>query len=167
MQNKPSVNRIAWLLFGILAGLAIAYVMPDKDIAASSTDRDTKFALATSTVSLANGTEGVFVLDFLTGQLRGGVLNEKSGKFNHAYMRNIAADFNVNPKAKPHYAIVTGQSRLTSRGRIQMAQAVIYIAELSSGKVLCYGFPYNLSHKGGPLPLILLDGFQFREAIGN
>ncbi|VAX42467.1 hypothetical protein MNBD_PLANCTO02-1419 [hydrothermal vent metagenome] len=168
MQKILFNNRSAWIAFGLLAGVVISYIVPQQKAEAITTDRDSKFALATTKVNFETGIEGIFVLDFLTGQIKGSILDTKAGKFNHAYFRNVAVDFNIDPKAKPHYAIVSGKAPLRNLNGVSMAQSVIYVAELTSGKVLCYAYPYGTSrNKVAPVELVLLDGFQFREAIGN
>jgi hypothetical protein len=49
-----------------------------------------------------------------------------------------------------------------------MATGVIYVGELTSGKVAAYGFPYNDTAKPvGPFPLAPLHTFSFREATTN
>lgn len=162
-----------WLMAGAVLGLAASWFFPQEPLHASSSDRDEKFAMLTVPVKdvqfagVRDHLEGVFVLDFLTGQLKGAVLT-KTGRFTHFYMRNIAADFQLDPAATPHYAIVQGNAQLPSQGRLTMATGVIYVAELTTGRVAAYGFPYNETNRAvGPIALAPLDKFQFREAVGN
>ena len=158
-------HRMVWLAVGVIAGMAIASYWPHEPARAAATDRNTKFALATTPVSILDTVEGVFVLDFLTGRLTGAVLNAKVGKFGHAYYRNVAADFQVDPKAEPNYAIICGRAQLPRQGRLSMATGVVYIAELTSGRVNAYGFAYNESNRAvPPAEMIPLDTFPFREA---
>lgn len=168
MQPTQSKSKLFWLTCGVLAGIGISSMWPHEPAQAAATDRSAKFAIATCevTVSPLGNVEGVFILDFLTGQLRGGVVNNKSGKFNIAYARNIAADFNVDPNATPTYAIISGRASLPSSRQYSPATGVIYIAELTSGKVVCYSFPYeNINGNAGPFALVPVDGFQFRDAL--
>ena len=40
----------------------------------------------------------------------------------------------------------------------------LYIAELTTGKVALYGYGYNETPgRQGVMPLVLVDGFEFRE----
>lgn len=166
MAQRSLDNRMVWLVLGVVAGLCIAYFWPHEPALAVTSDRNDKFAMVTSEVSFAGSVEGVFVLDFLTGKLQGAVLNNKLGKFTHAYYRSLAADFGVDPSVEPKYAIVTGRAQLPSQGRATMATGVVYVGELSSGKVVAYGFPYNESNRPvPPVPLQPLDVFQFREPL--
>ena len=165
-MNRPNrESRMLWLVTGVLAGLCISFFWPHEPVRATTGDRDDKFAMLTVPVGLAISgaeVEGVFVLDFLTGTLAGGVLN-KSGAFTASYGRNLAADFNVDPEAQPHYAFVSGLANIPSQGRVTMATGVVYVGELTSGKVIAYGFPYNETPRPVPtVQLAPLDQFQFR-----
>ena len=159
-----------WLATGLLAGLCISYFWPSQQVKATTSDRDDKFAMVTMPVTIAAvpgaELEGVFVLDFLTGQLRGAVLNQKTGTFTHHYMHNVAADFQAGTEAR--YAFVSGIANLPNRGRLTMGTGVLYIAELTSGKVLAYGLSYaDTNRPVPPQPLLPLDGFQFRQPVGQ
>ena len=164
---NPTVEhrKWVWLTVGLLAGLGIANFWPHEQAHAIAVDRNNKFAVATCPVNFTNTVEAVFVLDFLTGQLQGRVLNPTVGKFMHSYFRNVAADFSVDPKAEPQYTIVAGQATLTSKGRQTNATGVVYIGELTSGKMICYRFLYTDTRVPLPTqPLLPLDFFQFRES---
>jgi hypothetical protein len=155
---------------GVMAGLALAWVWPHEPVAATS-DRDARFAMTTIPVKdvtiggFRDNLDGVFVLDFLTGRLTGAVLNNKTGKFFHAYVKNVAADFNVDPTAGPaSYAIVSGNTGLTSQRGVTFANGTIYIGEMNSGVVIAYGFPYVEANRPiPPIELFKVDFFQFRE----
>lgn len=164
-MKKLLNNQLILLAAGLLIGLYIASSRPREIAFAATTDRDSKFAMTTCDINDVAGVEGVFVLDFLTGQLQGGVLNTKTGKFQYTYSRNIASDFNIDPNAEPHYAIVAGRANLPSSGRVQPAQGVVYVAELSSGRVAAYMFPYSPGNRGAAgVQMVPLDSFPFREA---
>jgi hypothetical protein len=173
VSSLQSGNRYLWLMAGVGLGLAMSWFFPQEPMHAGTSDRDEKFAMLTVPVKdvtfggVRDHLEGVFVLDFLTGQLKGAVLG-KGGKFTHSYFRNVAADFQVDPAANPHYAIVQGNAQLPSQGRFTMATGVVYVGEMTSGKVAAYGFIYNdTTRPVGPIALTPLDTFPFREAAGN
>ncbi len=159
-------SRGLWMVVGLAAGLCMARFWPAEPLLADATDRDDKFAMLTVGNGL-DGTESIFVLDFLTGRLEGAALNPTVGAFTQFFGRNIAADFRVDPTATPHYAIVSGQGNLPSKGATTFASGVIYVGELSSGRVMCYAFPYRVVNRKLPkVPLLPVDGFQFREPVG-
>lgn len=171
-------NQLLLLACGLVAGLCISAFWPHEPARAVTTDRNDKFALVTVpvTAGVTGGVagvpgpgalplEGVFVLDFLTGRLQGGVLNNRSGKFVHAYYRNVAADFQIDPTAQPNYAIVGASANLPGARGVTPAAGVIYVAELTSGKVIAYSFPYRETNRPiPPMEMSPLDMFQFREA---
>jgi len=172
-------NHVLLLCSGLLMGLCVSYFWPHEPALGITVDRDSKFAMATVPVTAGIGggvaglpgpsslpLEGVFVLDFLTGRLQGAVLNNKMSKFTHAYFRNVAADFQVDPKAEPHYAFLGGTAALLAKRGIKPASGVIYIGELTSGKVIAYAFPYQESNRiMRPVEMTPIDFFQFREAV--
>lgn len=164
MTNTHLDRRWFWTSIGLVAGLAIAFVWPHEHAAAVVGDRNDKFAMVTAQFDVTDFVEGVFVLDFLTGQLRGSVMDPRTGKFTVLYARNVAADFQVNPNEPGTYAIVSGRTNLTAQGGFQPASSCIYIAELTSGKVVGYSFPAKGPRAAALMPM---DAFQFREAVGQ
>ena len=162
MTVASTDRRWLWMSIGLAAGLVIAFVWPHEHAAAVVSDRNDKFAMVTAQFDVTDFVEGVFVLDFLTGQLRGSVMDPRGGKFSAMFTRNVAADFQVNPNEPGTYAIVSGRTNLPSTRGGRPATSCIYIAELTSGKVVCYSFPVNAR---GAAPLTPIDTFQFREAV--
>lgn len=171
MRHSLSESRVAWLLAGLVAGLGIAYFWPHEPAFATTGDRDASFAMVTievgqSAAGINDPMDGVFILDFLTGKLQGAVLNRQNGVFAQLYFRDVAKDFNVDPESEPHYAMVSGISQLPARKGNIYASGVLYIGELSSGKVLAYAFPWVEAPRKTPqlTPLQIVDGFPWREA---
>jgi hypothetical protein len=161
-------QRIVWLGAGLVAGLCLSTFWPHEPAMSAASDRNSKFGMATCAVTsglgVAGELEGIFVLDYYTGRLTGAVLDPKSGKFMSAYFRSVAADFNVDAKAEPNYAMVTGKAPLNAKGRTPMSSGVIYVGELTSGRVNVYGFPFAVGNSpAGPIPLDPLDSYGFRE----
>ena len=163
--SKSNTDRKGlFLLIGFVAGLGLASIWPHEPLAAATSDRNEKFVMITAPVGI--GSEGVFVLDFLTGRLTGAVLarSRNTAMFTNYYYRSIAEDFQVRGSA-PNYAISAGLSDIPNAGSTQFAASAIFIAELNSGVVRSYAIPYQVSQrKMDPLPLIPGDSFPFREA---
>ena len=114
-------------------------------------------------IGVTDQLDGVFVLDFLTGSLKGGVLNRQHGKFTAFYFRDLAKDFKVDPQAEPHYAFVTGTAQLTGEGGSTPASGVVYVGELTSGIIRCYAFPWRESNEPvRPVMMTPIDQFPFR-----
>lgn len=170
--SKPNTNRLPWLIAGLGLGLCVSWMWPHEPMHAATVDRDEKFAMITVPVKdvqfagVKDSLDGIFVLDFLTGQLRGAVLDPRSGQFSTAYLRSVASDFQVDPNATARYAVTTGVANLPNQGRVQMSSGVIYVGELNSGMVMAYGFPYSDNQRSAtPIPMIPLNqGFVFRAA---
>jgi hypothetical protein len=167
MTPARSDRRWFWMSVGLAAGLAIAWLWPHEHAAAVVADRNDKFAVVTAEVDITQTVEGVFVLDFLTGQLRGAVPSPQGGGFAALYGRNVAADFQVNPNQPGNYAIVSARLNPQRAGRGAAPSAsMIYVAELNSGKVIAYTFPVPAG-RGGLAELTPAANFQFREAVAN
>lgn len=160
-------QRIVWTLTGLVAGLGIAQFWPHEPVAAGTSDRDAKFGMCTCPVSFVDGTEGVFVIDYLTGQLKGGVVNARQNIFTNFYYRNLAADFQVDPKAKPAYAMVAGnRGQNVGQNGVTLGAGTIYVAELTSGKVVAYTFPYTeVRGKTPAVQMTPMDTFPFRDPV--
>lgn len=153
---------------GALLTAAAAVVLAPKPAQAPVANGNDKFSMVTVPM-LENGVpEGVFVLNNLTGALVGGVINEQTGKFGYRYLHNVAADFQTGNTPDPRYCIVTGPANLRSSGGVQPAFGVIYVGELSSGRVIAYGFQRPTTRNmGSTMPLAILDAFQFADTVGQ
>jgi hypothetical protein len=168
MRSATAPNRVSWLACGLAAGLAVAYLWPHEPAYATNADRDTQFMMLTIPVGTAaaginDPMDGVFILDFLTGQLKGAVLSRQAGAFVSFYFRNLAKDFGVEGDADPHYCMVSGYAQIPNQGQLQMASGVIYIGELNSGKLAAYAFPWREQGAAVPVELQPLDVFQWKQ----
>lgn len=170
MRSTMTSGRAAWVAGGLIAGLAIAYLCPHEPTYATTADRDSQFMMVTVPVGnraagIDDPIDGVFILDFLTGQLKGAVMNRQQGRFTSFYMRNLADDFGVKGDEDPHYCIVTGYSQMPANQGTTFASGVLFVGELTSGKVAAYCFPWNEPGSGGVVPLTLLDAFPFKQPV--
>ena len=165
MQPNSNERRLVWMGLGLMAGLCLAYVWPHEMVHAVAADRDERFAMCTVDVGFGNS-EAIFVLDFLTGKLQGAMLNQQTATFTNFWARSIAADFQAqaDAAAKAKYVFIPGTANLNNRGGATTAAGVLYIGELTSGKVGCYRFPFKTSTKVLPVwPLEPFAYFPFRE----
>ena len=161
MAKRFSERPVAWLLLGLLAGVLLAGFWSAQPTYAVATDRMEQFAIATGPVT--PGMEALYVLDFLTGQLQALIMQRQTGKFATQVVRNVAADFELSPRDKPQFLMVTGMADLSVGG--QMPQSVLYVAELKSGQLMAYTFPFRGERVGGvqQTNFIPLDRYQFRR----
>ncbi|QDU80363.1 hypothetical protein Pla110_20900 [Polystyrenella longa] len=154
------------LVLGVLAGITVSYCLPSQPTKASTVDRAEKFIMATCPVD--GSSEAVFVLDLLSGQLRGAWLNPRSGRFTNFYSYNIAGDFNIDPAAgQPSFTLTTGVASLPNTGRAQNGNGVIYVAELTTGQVNAYMLQYNTNQnqQNQQAPITRLDSFPWRAVL--
>lgn len=161
MQTRWFDTRAAWMVAGALFGVVVSLYWPHEPAQATTVDRSSKVALVTCRTSVG-ASDAIFVLDFVTGRLVGAAYNTQLGSFNQTYARNLAADFQVKENAQ--YAIVPGEIEVAQRGGATPAAGGLYVAELNSGKVALYGFPYNQGT--GVIPtqqLVPLGAFPFRS----
>ncbi len=153
------------LLTGFLAGVVVSSFWPSQPIFADGTDRTEKFAI--SSVKLDATTEGIFILDFLTGRLNGVVFSQSANMFVARYFRNVSQDFRLSGSVQPHFALISGLGAPQSRGPSQLGASMIYVAELTTGRVVAYAIPYQVWSRPIPTPLQLIPAgsFSFRERL--
>lgn len=163
-MNPTSTNRFAWLIAGVLFGLALSYYWPHEPARAMSASENDKFAMCT-VESTPGNSEGIFVLDAVTGRLIGGVYAGQVGAFTQTYARNLAADFKITEEGQ--YVMVPGGVLLRAAGGAggSPANGAIYVGELTSGLVNMYGFMHAQNNRAMPLQeLQLIASFPFRQA---
>lgn len=167
MKQRWSETRMAWMLCGIVIGLAIALYWPSEPAMAEVVDRSEKFAMCTVRTQ-AGSSDAVFVLDFLTGRLVGGAYLAQTGSFQ-AYARNIASDFKIDAGTPAQYTIAPAFIEVRAGGTAgggTPASGAIYVGEMNSGRVILYGFMYRSSGRPGPaIELKPLATFPFRESL--
>ena len=169
MNDSLMRHRFAWLAAGLVIGMVVGGIGLSGFFAtpvhAVATDRQDNFAVATGWID--QDMEGVFFLDFLTGNLKAAVLNSKAGKFTAFYEQNILGDLGIQPDKNPKFLMVTGGAALpTLPGGKRMGNSVVYIVEVTSGRAVAYAIPWVSGSSSRPpvgtSPLLKLDVAQFR-----
>jgi len=161
-------NRVLWLGVGLVMGLAVSGVLPHSPANASASSQLDNLVIATGAVD-GDG-EAVFILDALSGDLMGWVINPNTGTFTAGFKYNVLRDLGVDPSKGPKYVMVTGsQNFRRGAGGVQMANSVIYVAELTTGKMLALGFPWNRALRSGAQTytgaFMKLDVVPYRELV--
>lgn len=159
---KPSRSHVVWLVLGIAIGGGLVWAWPTQHASAFTSDRNDKFAVTTALTGPTS--EAVFVLDFLTGQVRGFALDRTASQYMWVYSRSVAQDFGVDPNKPARYALVSGMAQATGRGGAAFAPSYLYVAELSSGRVQAYAIPYRTQRGSTPIQLIPVPNLQFAFA---
>jgi hypothetical protein len=137
----------AGLVLGLLLGQPSqkAPAMPDFSelkLKAMASHGNDNFAIATGPID--DDVEGLYMLDFLTGDLMCLVLNPKGGIAGQ-FKANVYGPqgFSAKKGKKGSFLIATGSINggITPAGRL--AGSVCYVVDSSSGEVLAFGFPWN------------------------
>lgn len=170
MSRAIPQSKWLWLGLGLVVGLVAGGFLPHAPLHAVATDRQDNFAIATGIVD--DGIEGVFFLDFLTGDLKGAIINPVRGNIGLTYSQNVLADLKVDPAKNPKFMMVTGSMQVRGPGGPgQYADTVIYVAEATSGMMGVYALQYNpgvLNNSQGAtqsLPFVPLFVGPFRQAV--
>ena len=163
--QAKKLKRAIMLGGGIMLGIAISHLFPLAPLHAVATDRQDTLAIATGEVE--PGIEAVFMLDFLSGDLRAGILNPETHTFTATYYRNVVADLKVEIGKTPRYLLVTGGVYLRTKSNWRLAPCAVYVVELTSGKMAAYSFAYNSSFLSRPsmlppMELLLMDSVAIR-----
>jgi hypothetical protein len=181
-------TRGAWLIAGVFAAALIGGVLSQSatrlfstdehplaagffkaiDAHASATNSNDALILCTGQIDL--GIEGVFTLDPLTGEMRGAVLNPAKAKFVAWYSYpSVAKDFNA--AKNPKFLMVTGLGEIRQGPSARAAHCVLYVAEVTSGRVVAYGIPWDSAKAATPqgyrATMQPLDTFNARDVTVN
>jgi hypothetical protein len=119
------------------------------------------FAACTCPMDL--NAEGFFILDFLTGDLMGGVISPQAGvgKFTRMFSYNVLADLGVKADAarQPRFLLLAGGMNFVGPGANTMAQSVLYVTDVATGVTAAYAIPWmsQQSRVPGRDQLVLLD----------
>jgi len=153
-MNKLSGNAqvFGWLasaaaLFaaGVVVGVAVAPQAPLPKVLAETSLADDSFAVCT--VPINGAIEGLFMLDFETGDLSGGILNPNSNppRFSGGYKHNVLKDlgFKAGQVKNPKFLLVSGLADMPVGGNMKFAQSVLYVTDSSTGTTVAYGIPWN------------------------
>jgi hypothetical protein len=174
-QGRNLRRSIIWGLgiglgLGIVAGMLLSGVWPQTPLHASATDRSDSFAMASGFVD--EDVEAVYFLDFYTGDLNAVVMGRQSAHFTGYFKTNVNADMGIDPAKNPRFMMLTGMADLRRAGsRLQTSRAVVYVAEVTSGKVAAYAIPWSASlQQGGQAavqPLVPIATTRFRNGVAG
>jgi hypothetical protein len=155
-------------LVTLFAGIAIGALAPHAPLHAVATDHTDRFAIATG--ALDDVTEAVYYLDFATGDLRAAVISPVTRRFNAFFHANVVADLGVDLARNPKFLLVTGNTFFRANaGALQPGNSIVYVAEVTSGKMVAYNVPWspNFANIGNPMRKAMskLDVLPFRVPV--
>jgi len=152
----PVAAGAALFAAGVVAGMRLRSPEPQRVFAATAA-ADESFAACTAPVG--DGMEGLFLLDFETGDLIGGVLNPASAKFTSGYRHNVLKDleFKAGKIKNPKFLLTTGLANFNGAAASSVAGSVLYVTDASTGVTVAYGIPWNARQSAAGAPLVPLD----------
>ena len=141
-------SMAAWPVTVVAAGVAFAAGLlvgprwsgPHLPLAQAMTSlTDLSFAVCTAPIDV--GSEGLFILDFETGDLTGGVL-APNGKFAATYRHNVLEDLGIQLGAvkNQRFMVVPGMAKVGTPSA-RMGQSVLYVTDAATGVTVAYGIP--------------------------
>lgn len=176
IATKTKLAVVFGFATGVLVGLAVVTTMglvfgrnesrlivPEIPLHAAASYASENMAAATGLID--DQVEGLFTLDFITGELSCAVMALRGGrtaKIGAVYRQNVVADLGIERTKKPKYLLVTGLANFVGRGgNTRLASSVAYVIDANTGGFAAYGVPWNTSAaaRGGQqmAPMVLLD----------
>ena len=156
-MTRSILRPALWLAIGLSVGLNLAWLggylnsnptdsfWESIRVRATATQGQESFAIATGEVD--DGVEALYFLDFLTGELKAAILNPRNGKFTSIFTYDkVFEDLGINLKEikNPKFLMVTGVTDMRrGSGAAKLGKGVIYVTELTSGKIVAYALPFN------------------------
>jgi len=143
----------AGLVGGLLVGMGVLIgsrtatvtpaIFPEIPLQATATDSGETFAIATGYI--ADGVEGCFFLDFLSGDMQCWVINGRTGGQGGYFVQNVVGDLGVDGTRKnPRYLMVTGQATISGgSSAMKPADSLVYVADATTGNFAVYTIPWN------------------------
>jgi len=114
--------------------------LPETALHATSTDSGDTFSIATGPID--EDVEGLFTLDFLTGNLQCLVVNPRSGGWS-IFRYNVQGDLGTKPGKAAKLLMVTGAWATRGGASGRPADSVVYVADAVSGHVAVYTVPWD------------------------
>ncbi|WP_145084186.1 hypothetical protein [Anatilimnocola aggregata] len=188
-------GRATWLLAGLAMGLlfglgttagllwstqttanqASANAIPShpawpKGLPLNASTASTSETLALCTGRVDDQVEGIFTLDFITGDLQCFVMNPRVGKFVGWFKTNVTTQLPVEKGKKPSYVMTTGAwEPVGASTNARPAGCVVYVADANTGMFAAYTFPWvRGAASSGVLqstPMTPLDGNKARNIV--
>jgi len=164
-------SRWSWLAAGLLAGLVVglnvAGLWPQMPVHAVGTHGQDNFAIATGPVD--EDVEAVYILDYITGELKAAVISLQTGRFNSGFTYKVDKDLLLPGTKNPRYLMVTGLANVRRATQsVTPGRSIVYIAEVTSGQLAAYVIPWQAAKQSAGTPqtgsFILLNKIPIRTA---
>jgi hypothetical protein len=155
----------AGVLSGAVAAIAFAPQAPATvPLHALGSDTGTSMSLATGPID--GNMEGVFFLDFVTGDLRCMVLYpRKPDMVGGVFQTNVIKDLGIEGGKKPAYLMVTGAADFVGKGvSAKPGGSVVYVLDQNTGAFAGYGLTWDATSATALRPQA---GALVRLVVGN
>jgi hypothetical protein len=135
------------LMVGTMVALShsppTSLALPPTLLHATASHSGESMALATGQID--DDVEGVFILDYLTGDLYCYVLNPRTSQWGGFFRHNVVQDLAVEPGKKPSFAMVTGGINFLrgSAARTVPGLCVVYVLDANTGNFAAYGVQWD------------------------
>lgn len=118
--------------------------------------------MAMCTGMIDEGMEGVFLLDYLTGDLNCYVINPRNGKWGAKFGYKVAQTLEVEKGKKPAYLMCTGNLSLVRGATMKRpGDCLVYVCDANTGKFCVLAIPLWQGAMANNVPqveqMVLLD----------
>ena len=125
--------------------------LSDMRLKAMASHGNDSFAVATGVID--DEVEGLYTLDFLTGDLQCYVVNPRNGALGGWFKTNVSKDMMLEGSKKPNFLLVTGTIQVQgASGNARPAGCLCYVVDGNTGNVAAYSFPWGKSMVAGGVP---------------
>lgn len=142
---------------------SVSQALPEM-LASSATSSD---SMAIATGPISQDAEGIFFLDFNTGDLQCLVYYPRLGGFGARYFGNVSPQLGGGGK-NAEYLMVTGQAVVqSSTGSTRPGASLVYITNVTTGMFAAYAVPWDRNAESSGRtqtgPLIYVGGGPIRN----
>lgn len=160
-----SMACLATLVLGFVLGKQQSPASLAIPLAASSSDSADTLAMATGPIS--DDAEGVFFLDFNTGDLQCLVYYPRAGRFGARYYTNVQQQLGASGK-NSKYVMVTGAiAHRASIGGARPGNCLVYVTDVTTGMFAAYAVPWDrqaeATSRPQAAPLVFVQGGPIRD----
>jgi hypothetical protein len=186
MLKRLNTHASWMLVLGFVVGLSVSVVatvallagwgyfeqgkmeLLERQLHAAATHGADSMAIATGEID--EDVEGVFILDFITGDLTCQVLNARTGLLGGIFRQSVVADLGVEQGKQPKYLLVTGNLDIRPTiSNVRPAKTIVYVADSNTGRYVAYVLPWNqqLANAGGrqAAPMLPIGRGSARNAV--
>lgn len=130
-----------FLVGGFMTGKNQAPQMLPIPLAASSADSSENLAVASGPIT--DDAEGVFFLDFNTGDLQCLVYYPRAGRFGAHFYTNVRAQLGASGKNSKYLMVTGAVANRASFGVSRPGSSLVYVTDLTTGLFAAYAVPFD------------------------